>query len=34
VIEQKRLDEQMKGYKEEIEANLDKRVREIAKLKE
>ena len=34
VIEQKRLDEQMKSYKEEIEENLGKRITEINKLKD
>jgi hypothetical protein len=34
VLEQKRLDEQMRGYKQEIEANLENRVSEILKLKE
>jgi len=33
-VEQRRLDEQMNGYKGEIEGNLEKRVEEIRRLRE
>lgn len=34
VCEQKRLDEETRHYKEEIEKNIEKRIAEINKLKE
>lgn len=34
LAEQNRLDEQMNSYKQDIETNLEKRIAEVAKVKE